>query len=101
MKEGQLVNNNKILNTQQQNELFKILKNRFEKYMERHNNASWDKLEIKLHSVPDKLCSLYEMELTGGEPDIVAYDEEAEEYLLTVRQKLRKAEEMFAMTLKL
>src|SRR5699024_9674678 len=41
----------------------------------------WDKVEAKLKANPDKLWSLKEMERTGGEPDVVDYDQETDEYI--------------------
>ena len=55
-------------------ELFIILKTRFEKNMVRHKGLVWDKVQSKLEANPDKLWSLGEMESTGGEPDVIGYD---------------------------
>jgi hypothetical protein len=35
----------------------------------------------KLQAVPEKLWSLHEMEKTGGEPDVIGYDERTGEYI--------------------
>jgi hypothetical protein len=56
----------------QQKELLDILKKRFEKNKQRHKAISWADVEAKLLSSPAKLWSLNEMEITGGEPDVVA-----------------------------
>jgi hypothetical protein len=56
------------------------LKKRFEKNMTRHQNISWTDVEVKLLQEPGKLWSLSEMERTGGEPDVVAYNEFVDEY---------------------
>lgn len=61
-------------------ELLNILKNRFVKNMDRHNGLSWDKIQKKLEAKPEKLWTLDEMEVTGGEPDVVAYNEAKDEY---------------------
>ena len=37
-------------------------------------------MQTKLEANPEKLWSLNEMERTGGEPDVVAYDKETDEY---------------------
>ena len=42
--------------------------------MKRHKGLGWDKVHAKLEASPEKLWSLNEMERTGGEPDVVAYD---------------------------
>lgn len=54
--------------------LLTILKERFEKNMHRHPGMDWDTVEAKLKAAPNKLWSLDEMELTGGEPDVVGQD---------------------------
>lgn len=41
---------------------------------------AWDKVQAKLQSNPLKLCSLHEMERTGGEPDVVGFDKKTGEY---------------------
>lgn len=61
-------------------ELFKMLKFRFVKNINRHHSVEWDKLIIKLESNPKKLWSLNEMEETGGEPDVVDFNTETGEY---------------------
>ncbi len=61
-------------------EFLKNLKVRFEKNMHRHKAIDWTKVESKLLSNPDKLFSLYQMENTGGEPDVVIYDKKSGEY---------------------
>lgn len=55
-------------------ELLRILKVRFEKNMDRHKDIKWAEVEAKLEADKVKLCSLYEMERTGGEPDVVDYN---------------------------
>lgn len=62
-------------------ELFKILKTRFEKNMIRHKGLVWEKVQSKLEANPDKLWSLGEMETTGGEPDVIGYDKKKDEYI--------------------
>jgi hypothetical protein len=55
----------------QQDELFKTLKARFEKHMNRHKGMTWAKVQAALEKNAEALWSLYEMEQTGGEPDVV------------------------------
>jgi hypothetical protein len=69
----------KKLSIDQQQELLKTLKARFEKNMNRHKGIEWNKVEAKLNA-SDNLWSLYEMEQTGGEPDVVGYDNKSGEY---------------------
>lgn len=62
-------------------ELVEILKNRFENNMNRHEGIKWEEVLSKLESNPDKLWSLNEMELSGGEPDVVGIDSKTGEYI--------------------
>lgn len=71
----------KNISPKQSEELLKILKARFEKNMSRHKGIDWNKVEAKLKKNSNKLCSLNEMERTGGEPDIVSYDKKNKEYI--------------------
>ncbi|MEB7643029.1 DUF4256 domain-containing protein [Acinetobacter pittii] len=68
--------------TQKQIELLiELLKNRFEKNTHRHQEMNWLDVQNKLIKDPVKLRSLLEMENTGGEPDVIAYDQPEDEYL--------------------
>ncbi len=49
--------------------------------MNRHRNLEWAELQVRLEAKPDKLRSLHQMEATGGEPDVVGYDESTGEYI--------------------
>lgn len=69
------------LSVQQREELLSILKIRFEKNMKRHEGMDWNKVQEKLEAKPEKLWSLNEMDITGGEPDVVGYDEKTGEFL--------------------
>ncbi len=66
---------------EQGDELLKILKARFETNMARHKNIDWLKLVENLQTNYEKLHSLSKMEETGGEPDVVGYDKETDEYI--------------------
>jgi hypothetical protein len=57
------------------------LQGRFEKNMDRHKGLEWSKIQAKLETHPKKLSSLNAMESTGGEPDVVGYDETTGEYI--------------------
>ncbi|MBZ5201635.1 DUF4256 domain-containing protein [Planomicrobium chinense] len=72
---------NKTLASEQREELLNTLKERFEKHIDRHEFLDWPKIQKKLEATPDKLWSLHEMERTGGEPDVVEYDETNDEYV--------------------
>ena len=69
------------LSPEEGEELLKTLKARFEKNMNRHEDLEWSKIQAKLEAHPEKLSSLYAMESTGGEPDVVGYDKETAEYI--------------------
>ncbi len=73
--------NKKKLSPEQSAELLKILKDRFEKNMNRHKGIEWATVYSKLTADPEKLWSLNEMESTGGEPDVVDYDKKTREYI--------------------
>jgi hypothetical protein len=75
------MNNKKQLSAEQREELLKVLKTRFEKNMNRHQGIEWADVQVRLKAKPEKLWSLDEMELTGGEPDVVGYDKETGEYV--------------------
>lgn len=73
---------NKIgLSLEQFEELLGILKTRFEKNTHRHKGIEWAKVQVRLESNQEKLRSLNEMEITGGEPDVVGYDTKTGEYV--------------------
>ena len=71
----------KELSAEQHVELIRALKSRFEKNMNRHNGLEWAKVQSKLIANTKILYSLYEMERTGGEPDVVGYDKKSEEFI--------------------
>lgn len=70
----------KELSPAQREELLHTLKARFEKNMSRHADLAWPKVQARLEANAVKLWSLNEMEQTGGEPDVVSYDEKSGEY---------------------
>ncbi|OLN27475.1 DUF4256 domain-containing protein [Desulfosporosinus metallidurans] len=61
--------------------LLGALQARFEKNTNRHKGLEWTKLQAKLETNTEKLWSLNEMERTGGEPDVVVYDETSDVYI--------------------
>ena len=70
----------KNLNQTQIDELIKTLLERFHRNMHRHANIDWAKVEAKLIANPLKLQSLFLMEESGGEVDVVAYDSKEDTY---------------------
>ncbi|HCX61227.1 DUF4256 domain-containing protein [Sedimentibacter sp.] len=75
------INGNKDLSIEQRDNLLKILKTRFEKNMNRHNDLEWNNVQARLENNPERLWSLNEMERTVGEPDVVGYDTDTDEYI--------------------
>jgi len=73
-------NNTKQGSSSEHAELLAVLKTRFEKNMKRHKNVEWNKVQAKLEANPKKLNSLDEMELSGGESDVVGHDKKTDEY---------------------
>ncbi len=61
--------------------LLEILKERFEKNKNRHTAIEWENVQAKLKTNSEKLWSLNEMEVTGGEPDVVGFDKKTTEYI--------------------
>lgn len=75
------MNNKHELSSQESEELLNSLKHRFEQNMKRHKDLHWSKLEQKLSASPEKLLSLFKMEESGGEPDVIDHDTDTDEYL--------------------
>jgi hypothetical protein len=57
-----------------------ILQARFEQNPSRHEGIQWTEVKTRLEANPEKLWSLYEMESTGGEPDVLDHDQNTGEY---------------------
>ena len=76
-----VTSNTKKLSSAQREELLKNLKVRFEKNMNRHKGLEWAKIQAKLEANNEKLWSLNEMEITGGEPDVVGSEKKTGEYI--------------------
>ncbi|MBS7230611.1 DUF4256 domain-containing protein [Flavobacterium psychroterrae] len=69
------------LSSEQIEELLNVLETRFESNTNRHKDIEWSKVKAKLVANPDKLWSLDEMERTEGEPDVVGFDKNTNEYI--------------------
>lgn len=70
-----------ILTPEQSQQILATLKTRFEKNMNRHSSLIWEDVQTKLIANPDKLWVLDRMEETGGEPDVVDFDDKTGAYL--------------------
>src|SRR6187431_547443 len=70
----------KDMKANQREGLLRTLKTRFEKNMNRHKGLEWTKVQAKLEANPEKLWILDDMEVTGGEPDVIGHDKKTDEY---------------------
>lgn len=70
----------KTLTADRAQALIQSLQKRFEKNMNRHPNANWTAVEVKLKANPQKLWVLNEMEKSGGEPDVVEMENSGDNY---------------------
>ncbi|HEU5401109.1 MAG TPA: DUF4256 domain-containing protein [Terriglobales bacterium] len=57
------------------------MQNRFEKNAKRHEGLAWAKVQARVEANAEKLRSLHEMEKTGGEPDVIGYDNKTGEFI--------------------
>lgn len=69
------------LTTEQRRELLEILKDRFGTNMSRHKGLKWSDIQTRLEASDAKLWSLNEMEISGGEPDVVDFDKKTGEFV--------------------
>ncbi len=70
----------KVLSAASREELLSTLRARFEENMKRHARVKWAEVLARLDANPAKLWSLYEMERTLGEPDVVGFDKSRGQY---------------------
>lgn len=61
------------LSEEEKDTLLNQLKSRFETHTARHEGVEWTDVQNKLND--DQLCVLYNMDITGGEPDVVLLGE--------------------------
>jgi hypothetical protein len=69
------------LSAEQALELLRTLKARFERGSNHPRGLEWIEVQRQLEAKPQKLWSLNEMEQTGGEPNVVGYDDKRHEYV--------------------
>jgi len=81
IRDAKAAKTKKQLSPQQRTELLGAVKARFEKNRNRHEGLDWPKVQARLEANTEKLWSLYEMERTGGEPDVVGHDRKTGEYI--------------------
>ena len=75
-----MTNDSNHLTVEQQENVLALLRTRFEENKHRHVDIEWESVQAKLEADMQVLWSLNEMEKTGGEPDVVDFDETTEEY---------------------
>lgn len=73
---------NSTLNENDSIELINKLKLRFEKNNHRHPNLNWNEIHSKLKNSPNILYSLFQMEETGGEPDVFVFKNDGNIYFV-------------------
>jgi hypothetical protein len=72
---------NATLSKIEREKLLAILRARFEKNMNRHRGLQWADVETALAANPKALRSLYQMESTGGEPDVIGHEQKTGRYV--------------------
>ena len=69
------------MKTTERETLLGALKARFEKNMPRHREITWANVQAMLEENPQALKSLQAMEATGGEPDVISYNEGSAQFV--------------------
>nr|WP_319520838.1 DUF4256 domain-containing protein [uncultured Sphaerochaeta sp.] len=69
------------LTSEQKTSIIDILHSRFMENIFRHEDLHWNVIEKRLDQYPEKLFSISAMERTGGEPDVIGYDETSDVYI--------------------
>jgi hypothetical protein len=69
-----------VLSARQRDNLLGTLQPRFEGNPGRHAGISWQTVRTRLEASAEKLWSLWQMEQTGGEPDVVDLQESPGEF---------------------
>lgn len=76
-----MTNESRELSPDEKEQLLGLLNKRFVKYGGRHEGMEWSDVRVRLEAHPDKLRTLKQMEDTGGEPDVIGFDDTTGEYL--------------------
>lgn len=71
----------KMLTFEQTEKLLETLENRFNKNLNHHKEIKWENVKTRLMNNTEKLWSIYQMEITEGEPDVIILDNNVEDYL--------------------
>jgi Protein of unknown function (DUF4256) len=67
------------LTKEQEEDFIKLLQARFTKHTARHTGLEWSVVQQKLAANNIAIQTLWNLEQTGGEPDVVRYDKEKNE----------------------
>ena len=93
-----MIKQQKKLEPEQTKHLFNTLEQRFQQHTERHMQISWAFVREKLLQSPEKLYALQQMEMSGGEPDVVTLPNTQNVYFLIVQLSHRKGDGACVMT---
>lgn len=69
------------MKARERDQLLHAVQARFENNMYRHPAIAWADVRDKLEGSPDALRSLHEMEVTGGEPDVIGEAKESGHFI--------------------
>lgn len=69
------------MKSSQRKALIQTLQERFEANPQRHPKCRWDAVLAKLEASPAALQALWNMESTGGEPDVIGFDSASGQFL--------------------
>lgn len=69
------------LSLEKSDEILGILEMRFKENIFRHKGIEWEDVKKKIIGSNEKFISLYKMETSGGEPDVIFYDNNKDEYI--------------------
>lgn len=68
------------MNAQERHELLRVLQDRFERHMPRHQGIAWADVRARIGGQTGVLRALRDMEASGGEPDLVDLGSDPESY---------------------
>jgi hypothetical protein len=71
----------KKLSKEESTTFLELLRTRFLEHKHRHKGLVWEDVAKKLKAKSKKLWSLYMMETTGGEPDVVRFNKDTGEFV--------------------
>jgi hypothetical protein len=66
----------------EEQKLLETLRNRFLNNPSRHSGIVWEDVAQRIQTSPTKINILLNMEKTGGEPDVIGYDNQRDSFLV-------------------